>query len=86
MTYASLEKNLHYCDVFWDILSNYKRIDRVGVKKFAQTGSYITNKLYKKDEEEASMYRQGLTLSTGDFESLADSYTKVDEKNKLRSD
>ena len=84
--YASIRTNVDSFDDFWDISPNDKCLDRVGAKTFAQTGTFITIKLYKNDEEETFINRQGITLSTGDFESLADSYRKVNEKKKLRGD
>ena len=55
---------------------------RVGAKTFAQTGTYITIKLCKKDEEGTFKYRQGIILSTGEFGSLADNYTKIKRLTK----
>ena len=60
---------------------NDKRLDRVGAKSIAQTGTYITIKWYKKDEDGTFKYRQGITLSTG-FESLADNYTYIKRLTK----
>ena len=50
--YDSLETDVDYFDDFRDISSNDKRLVRVGVKTFAQTGTYITIKLYKKTKRE----------------------------------
>ena len=54
--YASLDTDVDYFDDFRDISSNDKRLVRVGAKTFAQTGTYITFKLYKKDEEGTFKY------------------------------
>ena len=75
--YVSLETDVDYFDNFRDIYSNDKHLVRVGAKTFAQTGTNITIKLYKKDEEGTFKYRQGIPLSTGEFESLAVNYTKI---------
>ena len=75
--YASLETDVDYFDDFPDISSNDKRFVRVGAKTFAQTGTYVTIKLYKKDEKGTFKYRHGITWSTGEFNSLADKYTEV---------
>ena len=83
--YASLDTDVDYFDDFRDISSNDKRLVRVGAKTFAQTGTYITIKLYKKDEEGTFKYRQGITLSTGEFESLADNYTKIKRLTKAKN-
>ena len=87
--YASLETDVDYFEDFRDISSNDKRLVRVGAKTFAQTGTYITIKLYKKDEEGTFKYRQGIALSTGEFESLGGQFyknQKVGESKKLRRD
>ena len=58
-------------------------------KTFAQTDTHITIKLYKKDKEGNFKHRQGVTLSTGKLESVAENYTKnqkIDEGKKLQSD
>ena len=65
--YSSLETDVNYFDDFRDISWIDKRLVRVGAKRFAQTGSYITIKLYKKDKERTFKYRKGRTLSTGEF-------------------
>ena len=83
--YASLDTDVDYFDDLRDISSNDKRLVRVGAKIFAQTGTYITIKLYKKDEEGTFKYRQGITLSTGEFESLADNYTKIKRLTKAKN-
>ena len=80
--YASLETDVGYFDDFRDISSNDTRLVIVGAKKFAQTGTYITIKLNKKDEEGTFKYRPGITLSTGEFESLADNYAKIKRLTK----
>ena len=49
--YASLETDYDYLDNFWEISSNGKRLIRVGAKTFAQTGTYVAIKLYKKVEK-----------------------------------
>ena len=79
---ASLETDVDYFDDLRDISSNKKRLIRVGAKTFAPTGTYITINLHKKDEEGTFKYRQGITLSTGEFESLADNYSKIERLTK----
>ena len=60
----------------------FRHLVRVGAKTFAQTNTNITIKLYKKDEEGTFKYRQGITLSTGEFESFAENDTKIKELTK----
>ena len=66
-----------YFDDFRDISSKDKRLVRVGLKIFAQNGTYVTIILYKKNEEGIFKCRQELTLSTGEIDSLADNNTKI---------
>ena len=61
--YASLETVVDYFGNFRDMSLIDKRLDRIGAKSFAQTGTYITIKWYKKHEDGTSKYRQGITLS-----------------------
>ena len=68
--YASLETDVDYFDDFRDISSNDKRLVRVGAKTFAQTGTFITIKFY---------------YQTGEFESLADNYTKIKRLTKAKN-
>ena len=82
---ASLETDIDCFDDFRNIATNDKRLVRVGAKTFAQTGTYTITKLYKKDEEGTFKYRQGLTLSNGEFESLADNYTKIKKLTKAKN-
>ena len=82
--YASLETDVDYFDIFRDVISYDKCLFRVGAKTIAQTGTYIIIKLYKKDEEGTFNYRQGITLSTGEFDSLADNYTKLKRLTKAK--
>ena len=84
--YASLETDVDYFDDFRDISSNDKRLVRIGAKTFAQTGTYITINLYKKHKEGTFMYRQEITLSTGELESLADIYIKIKRLNEKNCD
>ena len=72
----TLEKDTNFFDDFRDISSGEKRIVRVGTKTFEKTGTYITLKLYKKTDEEVKMY-QAVTLTTKEFDCLADNYSKV---------
>ena len=84
--YTSLETDVDYFDDFRDISSNDKRLVRIGAKTFAQTGTYITINLYKKHKEGTFMYRQQITLSTGELESLADIYIKIKRLNEKNCD
>ena len=73
----TLESDTNFFDDFRDISSGEKRIVRVGTKTFEKTGTYITLKLYKKTDEEVFKMYQAVTLTTKEFDSLADNYSKV---------
>ena len=49
--HASLETDVDYFDDLRDISSKSYCLVRFGPKIFAQTGTYITIKLYEKDKE-----------------------------------
>ena len=54
-----------------------KRIVRVGTKTVDKTGLYISVKLYKKNEDGAFKCYQAVTLTTREFDCLADNYSKI---------
>ena len=75
--YSSLENDTDFYDDFQDISSGEKRIVRVGTKSFDKTGTYITVKLYKKNEDGVFKCYQAVTLTTREFDCLADNYSKI---------
>ena len=83
--YSSLEYDTVFYDDFQDIPSGEKRIVRVGTKTFDKTGTYITVKLHKKNENGVFTCYQAVTLTTREIDCLADNYSKVKKlvKNKL---
>ena len=83
--YLSLENDTDFYDNFQDVSSGEKRIVRVGTQTFDKTGTYITVKLYKKIEDGVFKCYQAVTLTTRDFDCLADNYSKIKKmvKNKL---
>ena len=66
--YSSLENDTDFYDDFQDISSGEKRIVRVGSKTFDKTETYITVKLYKKNEDGVLKCYQAVTLTTRDFD------------------
>ena len=72
--YSSLEKDTDFYDDFQYISSGEKRIVRVGTKPFDKMGTYITVKLYKKNEDGVFKCYQAVTLTTREFDCLADNY------------
>ena len=83
--YLSLENDTDFYDDFQEISSGEKRIVRVGTNTFDKTGTYITVKLYKKNEDGVFKCYQAVTLTTKEFDCLADNYSKNKKwlKNKL---
>ena len=75
--YSSLENDTDFYDDFQDISSGEKRIVRVGTKTFDKTVTYITVKLYKKNEDGVLKCYQAVTLTTREFDCLADNYSKI---------
>ena len=75
--YSSLENDTDFYDDFQDISSGEKRIVRIGTKTFDKTGTYITVKLYKKIEDGVFKCYQAVTLTTREFDCLADNYSKI---------
>ena len=66
-----------FCDDFQDLSLGEKRIVRVGTKLFDKTGTYITVKLYKKNEDGVYKCYQALTLTTRELDCLVDNYSKI---------
>ena len=75
--YSSLENDTDFYDDFQDISSGEKRIVRVGTKIFDKTGTYITVKLYKKNEDGVFKCYKAVTLTAREFDCLADNYSKI---------
>ena len=75
--YSSLENDTYFYDDFQDISLGEKRIVRVGTKTFDKTGTYITVKLYKKNEDGVFKCYQAVTLTTRELDCLADNYSKI---------
>ena len=81
----TLESDTNFFDYFRDISSGEKRIVRVGRKTFEKTGTYITLKLYKKTDKEVFKLCQAVTLTTKEFDCLADNYAKKSLKKMVKA-
>ena len=77
--YSSLENDTVFYDDFQDISSGEKRIVRIGTKTFDKTGTYITVKLNKKNEDGVFKCYQAVTLTTR-TDCLGDNYSKIKKK------
>ena len=71
--YSSLEKDTDFYDDFQDTSSGEKHMVRVGTKTFVKSGTYITIKFYKKNEDGVFKCYQAVTLTTTELVCLADS-------------
>ena len=67
----TLESDTDFCDDFCDISSGENPIVRVGTKTFEKTGNKTDKGLFK-------MY-EAVTLTTKEFDFLADKYSKVEK-------
>ena len=74
--YSSLENDKDFYDDFQDISSGEKRIVQVGTKIVDKTNTNITIKLYKKNEDGVFQCNQAVTLTTKEFDCLADNHSK----------
>ena len=72
--YSSLESYTDFYDDFQNISSGEKRIGR---KIFDKTGTFITVKMYKKNEDGVFKCYQAVTLTTREFDCLADNYSNI---------
>ena len=63
-----LEKDTDFYDDFQDISLGEKRIVRVGTKTFDKTGTYITLKLFKMNENGVFKCYQAFTFMTREFD------------------
>ena len=63
--------------IFKIYLREKNRIVRVGTTTFDKTGTYITIKMYKKNEDGVFKRYQAVTLLTKDFDCLAENNSKI---------
>ena len=60
---SSIDKDIEFCDAYMDISQNEKRIVRASVKTYEITGSYISIKLFKQDDNKELKFNQKVTLT-----------------------
>ena len=80
--YSSLETDTDFYDDFQDRSLGEECIVRVGKKTFDKTSTYITVKMYQKNEDGVYKCYQALTLTTREFDCLVDSYSKIKKRLK----
>lgn len=83
---AILQKDAEYGDSYLDVHQTDRRFVRVSVKTYDNSGTYITVKLFKKNNDDYQ-FHQKITLTTSEFDGLAAKYRKIKSLAKLdRSD
>lgn len=71
------ERDAEFCDTFLDVSKTEKRLIRASVRTYNLTGTYVTLKLFKKDNSEAFLFNQKVTLSLDEFDKLAKKINRV---------
>ena len=74
---SSIDKDIEFCDAYMDISQNEKRIVRASVKTYEITGSYISIKLFKQDDNKEFKFNQKVTLTLTEFEKLLANGAKI---------
>ena len=74
---SSIDKDIEFCDAYLDISQNEKRIVRASVKTYETTGSYISIKLFKQDDNKEFKFNQKVTLTLTEFEKLLANGAKI---------
>ena len=74
---SSIDKDIEFCDAYMDISQNEKRIVRASVKTYEITGSYISIKLFKQDDNKDFKFNQKVTLTLTEFEKLLANGAKI---------
>ena len=74
---SSIDKDIEFCDAYLDISQNEKRIVRASVKTYEITGSYISIKLFKQDDNKEFKFNQKVTLTLTEFEKLLANGAKI---------
>ena len=74
---SSIDKDIEFCDAYMDISQNEKRIVRASVKTYEITGSYISIKLFKQDDNKEFKFNQKVTLTLTEFEKLLAKGAKI---------
>ena len=73
-----LEKDAEYSDGHFDLNSNEKRLIRVAVKNYEKTGTYLSLKLFKREQEDAEYkFEQTITLSADEFQLFVEKLPKT---------
>ena len=73
-----LEKDAEYSDSHFDLNSNEKRLIRVAVKNYEKTGTYLSLKLFKREQEDAEYkFEQRITLSADEFQLFVEKLPKT---------
>lgn len=79
----TIEKDTKHSDNFLNISETEKRLIRVGVRTYKPTGTYLTVKLFKKNDSDEFVQNQRVTLSLNEFQKLAESYQQIQDLRKI---
>ena len=73
-----MQKDAEYNDSHFDFNTSDKRTVRVAVKKYDKTGSYISFKLFKRENTSSEYtFAQRITLSADEFQKLIEKLPKA---------
>ena len=73
-----MQKDAEYSDSHFDFNTSDKRTVRVAVKKYEKTGSYISFKLFKRENTSSEYtFAQRITLSADEFQKLIEKLPKA---------
>ena len=73
-----MQKDAEYNDSHFDFNTSDKRTVRVAVKKYEKTGSYISFKLFKRENTSSEYtFAQRITLSADEFQKLIEKLPKA---------
>ena len=73
-------KDAEYSDIHLDLSLNEKRLVRAAVKTYYTTGTYLSLKLFKRDNEQVDWdFNQKITLSAREFWLICQNIEKLEQ-------
>lgn len=73
----TLEKDALFCEDFIEVATGEKRTVRASVTTYDSSGTYVSIKLFRKDDCGTFRQNQKITLSATEFEQLAEKYETI---------
>ena len=75
---SSLDLDADYCDSHFELSSGEKRHVRISTKTYEQSGTYISLKLFKRENGESQFtFSQRITLSLDEFNKLTSEWDSM---------